>query len=468
MCLPDHYQYRMPDPPLNPIDSVDSEVEAPRIIVCGLGRFGLRIVECLRQQNPDAQISVITNGETRADRLRRAENMNVRVVLGDFRFAEVRADAGIAETTSLILSAATDADNLETALDARAEAPGIRILMRLDEVRIAERLMSDFGIDLVLSPPVLAAQEFAHAALLPLPSRPEVQKSHDPERHHVRHRPAPSRSRRLPSRYDTRRPLLLFALLLVMLFLLGVMIFQHALQIPLVDAIYFTATIISTVGFGDYNLLRQGPLIKLFGTLLMFSGVMLVALLTSFVTNFFLSGAAQRMRAERIAEWAHDHVIVCGLGTVGFEIVRDLSERRIQVVVVDNSPDSGAVRLLEGRVSVIFGDATSEDTLLRAGVMRARTLIACLSDDAKNLEIGLTAQTLAQDRAPERPLRLVLRCFDADLARRIHAVSKEYTLLSSAEIAAPVFASAALVPRKEPTPQQDVSSNPSGDVRMAR
>lgn len=438
----------MPSSQSSPVPIDDVAIEAPRVIVCGLGRFGLRVVECLREQSPDAHITVVTDRMTRADRLRRVQNLNARVIVGDFRFADIRADAGISEATSLILSSSMDADNLETALDARAESPNIRILMRLDEGRIADRLMSDFGIDLVLSPPALAAREFAHAALKPIPVKPGTPESYDPAMHHVRGRAALNRTLRLPDRYDTRRPLLLVALLLITLFVIGVAIFQHALQIPVVDAIYFTATIISTVGFGDYNLLKQGPLVKLFGTLLMFSGVMLVALITSFVTNFFLSGAANRMRAERIAEWAHDHVIVCGLGTVGFEIVRDLSERKVQVIVLDNSPDSGAVRLLEGRVPVIFGDATSEEALMRAGILRARALIACLSDDAKNLEIGLSAQTLAQDRGPDRPVRLVLRCFDADLARRINAVSKDYTLLSSAEIAAPVFARAALVPRQ--------------------
>jgi hypothetical protein len=56
----------------------------------------------------------------------------------------------------------------------------------------------------------------------------------------------------------------------------------------------------------------------------------------------------------------------------------------------------------------------------------------------------LVAQTLAEERRPpHRPLRLVLRCFDPDLANRVHAVSDVYTLLSSAQIAAPLFVAAA-------------------------
>jgi hypothetical protein len=51
---------------------------------------------------------------------------------------------------------------------------------------------------------------------------------------------------------------------------------------------------------------------------------------------------------------------------------------------------------------------------------------------------------LAEAHRAGRPLRLVLRCFDADLARRIHAVSDNYTLLSEATIAAPAFVKQAL------------------------
>jgi voltage-gated potassium channel Kch len=77
--------------------------------------------------------------------------------------------------------------------------------------------------------------------------------------------------------------------------------------------------------------------------------------------------------------------------------------------------------------------------LRRAGIGRASALVACTSNDALNLEIGLTAQSVVESRPAGTPLRLVLRCFDAELARRIHAVSANYTLLSEAKIAAAEF-----------------------------
>ena len=54
------------------------------------------------------------------------------------------------------------------------------------------------------------------------------------------------------------------------------------------------------------------------------------------------------------------------------------------------------------------------------------------------------AQSVAEASRDGRPLRLVLRCFDTDIAHRIHAVSDNYTLLSEAKIAAEVFVKRAL------------------------
>ena len=106
---------------------------------------------------------------------------------------------------------------------------------------------------------------------------------------------------------------------------------------------------------------------------------------------------------------------------------------------MDPKADDELHRETTPRCPVIVGDATRPVILHRAGIEHARALVACTSNDALNLEIGLTAQSVAETRRNGPPLRLVLRCFDAELARRIHAVSDNYTLLSEAKIAAEVF-----------------------------
>jgi Trk K+ transport system NAD-binding subunit len=414
-----------------------SNEEAERhVIVCGLGRFGLRIVEHLR----DRRIPVVVITENaREDRKARALERGARIVEGDFRFHEARATAEIAHARAMILATASDSVNLEAALEARNESPGARIVMRLDADRVAGRLCADFGIDAALSPPVLAAPAFVQAALdpaLPPAASPLVPGAASGEF-----------SKLITARGRTRGPhniIGFVAACLFMLFLVGVVVFRAELNLTWVDSIYFTSTILTTVGFGDFHLREQPTEVKMFGTLMMFSGVVLIALFTSVLTNFFISGAADQARAERTAGGYRGHVILCGLGSVGAEVAKDLLKRRTHVAIVDTTPDDQHARNLSKRVPLLVGDATDPDVLLRAGLDRARAVIAAVSNDAVNLEIGFIAQSLVQERRPHRPLRIVLRCFDPELARRIHARSDAYTLLSSAEIAAPLFVEKAL------------------------
>ncbi|MBC8103853.1 MAG: NAD-binding protein [Cytophagales bacterium] len=421
-----------------------AETAAPRplpsghVIVCGLGRFGLRVVELLRAES--VPVVVITDAVTRADRKRQARHVGAQVIEGDFRFDDIRALAHTTEARAMILATSSDGPNLECALDARREYPHLRVVMRLDTDKLSERLQSDFGIDAVLSPPALAAPEFARAALQ---AAPFPKTSPSTAKRHPQIASAQRAMRRL-SPLDGRRQSRLLLLSLMLIFVAAVLLFHGSLRLSWVDAVYFTATIVTTVGFGDFNLQRETAGVKLFGVLLMFSGVTLIAVLSSMLTNFLLSGAAIQLRAERMASRLRGQVILCGLGSVGFEVARDLAARRIPVVVIDATPDDLHARLLSTRIPILVGDATNADVLLRAGLGRARAVVVVTSDDAINLEIGLTAQSLVEETRPDRPLRLVLRCFDPDLANRIHAISEAYTLLSSAELAAPIFVRKAL------------------------
>jgi voltage-gated potassium channel Kch len=183
--------------------------------------------------------------------------------------------------------------------------------------------------------------------------------------------------------------------------------------------------------------------VKVFGIMLMFGGIVLIGIIASLLTLFIVSGAAGQIRNEFLAGRLRGQMVVCGLGHVGVAVARGLRARGMPVVVVDPAACDDLHRELHLRCPVIAGDATRPIVLGRAGIGRARAVIACTANDALNLEIGLTAQSLAEHRSMQ-PLRVVLRCFDADLAHRIHAVSGSYTLLSEAKIAAPRFVDAAL------------------------
>lgn len=406
----------------------DQEELSDHVVVCGLGRFGLRIVELLREQG--VPVVVITSPGTREDRRVGAISQGALLLTGDFRFLDTHESARLDTARALILASSDDLANLETALEIRGHHPELRIVMRHSDEHLAKRLERSFNLDAVLSPPTLVAPHFAQATLDPPPS---------PRHHHLPPLPHLHRPRRngLP---DAR----LLLLALGLLFLAGIVVFHQILGLSYIDAAYFTTTIITTVGFGDFNLHDEQAFVKLFGMVLMFGGVLLLATLSSFLTNYILSGAAQQARAERVVKGYKNHVILCGLGSVGLAIAQDLRERNLRVVIVDHTLEDDAIRDISTRIPVLQGDAKRPDVLIKAGLDRAKALVAATSSDVLNLEIGLMAQTLIEERRAERPLRIVLRCFDPDLARRIRSVSQNYSLLSAVEVAAPLFVAAAL------------------------
>jgi hypothetical protein len=283
-----------------------------------------------------------------------------------------------------------------------------------------------------MAPECLAADAFVEAALAApsVSTRPEA--------------PAGSVSTAADMPWHSpRMSFIAIPLAFLVLYLVGIVVFRWQLGLTWVDAAYFTTSIVTTVGFGDINLQHAPAWVKLFGIVLMFAGIVLIAIIASLLTIFIVSGTADQMRNEFRVRRLRGHVIVCGLGHVGLAVARDLRARGVPAVLVDSEGNVEGQRDLRVRCPVIVGDAKRPVVLARAGAHRARALIACTSSDTVNLEIGLAAQSFGRDARLGARLRIVLRCFDADLARRIHAVSSDYTLLSEARIAAPVFAQVA-------------------------
>lgn len=399
------------------------------VVVCGLGRFGLQVVEGLRDRG--CPVTVLTDGTTNEERCHLAEAAGARIVHADFRSHAGRREAGVANARAVVLAASCDVDNLETALEIRGECPDVRIVMRHSQPPLSPRFEADFGIAAALAPAELAAPSFVEAAL----SDPTAN-----ERPRSVARPFPFPRRPIRLEY------LAIPLALCGIYATAIVVFHFSMNLTWIDAAYFATTVVTTVGFGDISFHGTAPWLKLFGIALMFAGVLLIAVSASLLAVFVVTGTADQLRNELRARWLRDHVVVCGLGAIGMAVARDLHAKGCRVVLVDPQGDDELHREMHPRCPVIVGDATRPVILHRAGVERAKALVACTSNDALNLEIGLTAQSVAESHRGGRPLRVVLRCFDAALARRIHAVSDTYTLLSEAKIAAAVFVDRVLPP----------------------
>jgi len=164
------------------------------------------------------------------------------------------------------------------------------------------------------------------------------------------------------------------------------------LGFSVLDALYQTVTTVTTVGFREVHPLSTAG--KIFtivlivlgvGTALYTLGVVIETLLESQLPEVF-----GRRRMERKITGMSNHVVVCGWGRVGKAIARDLMAMGARAVVVDDDPTR-----LEGAPSpMLRGDTTDDEVLERAGVRRARALVAALDTDAGNLFVTLCARAL--------------------------------------------------------------------------
>lgn len=132
------------------------------IILCGMGRLGYWILMELRKMEKDV---VIIEKKEDAFGVAEARRLNVPVVIADARDEGVVAELGICKAAAVIAATDDDLTNLEIALDARAVRPDLRVVVRMFNQRIAEKIARHFDIKLIFSTSSIAAPSFAAASL---------------------------------------------------------------------------------------------------------------------------------------------------------------------------------------------------------------------------------------------------------------------------------------------------------------
>jgi voltage-gated potassium channel len=163
------------------------------------------------------------------------------------------------------------------------------------------------------------------------------------------------------------------------------------LGFSLLEAFYQTVVTVSTVGYGFPHPIGDG--VKAFTVVLILLGVG-TALYTFTVTlEVLIDGhmreLIRRRRMDRDIDTMTGHVVICGWGRVGREVARYLGNAGQQIVVVDRD----AERTASLGYATVTGDVTDDDTLLRAGIERAGTLIAALDTDADNLFVTVSSRS---------------------------------------------------------------------------
>ena len=197
----------------------------------------------------------------------------------------------------------------------------------------------------------------------------------------------------------------------------GVLGYMLTEDLTVLDAIYFTVITISTVGFSEpgSGFSPSGQVLTMVLVLGGIGSVLYTATIgIELGIESLLGGERQVRKARRQVDRMENHIILCGWGRVG----RGAWERFATApdpapcIVVEVDPER-AVEAREHGAIVVEGDATHDETLIEAGIERARTLVASVRSDADNLVIVLSAKSLRPD------LLVVARATEAESERKL-------------------------------------------------
>lgn len=213
-------------------------------------------------------------------------------------------------------------------------------------------------------------------------------------------------------------------------------------RMNVLDALYFTAETIGTIGYGDFSFREQPAWLRAYAVLLMVAGAVLAALVYALLTNLLVSHRLQESLGQGQVTGLRGHVVVVGLGSVGVRVVESVLAAGTPVVVVEG--DEGNRYLTQVRAlgaKVVLGDATQAGTLERVNLDRARAVAVLTADDLTNLEVALAARDWLGDRTD---VTVALRLFDQRLAATVRQAFGFPHVRSTDELAAPWFVGAAL------------------------
>ncbi len=214
---------------------------------------------------------------------------------------------------------------------------------------------------------------------------------------------------------DPLRKLRLSFTLLLITILFGVVSYHYIEGMGLFDAFYMTMITISTVGFGEVKpLSTYGRIITI---IIISTGITIGAYTIGNLLRMFIEGELiktfGRRKVERQISGLKNHFIICGYGRIGSFICEELLQHKRDFVVIES--DEHALEKLEKKqILFLNADASSEESLMRAGIMQAQAIATALRSDADNVFVSLTARGLRPD------IFILARASDASNEGKLH------------------------------------------------
>lgn len=470
----------------------------PHFVVCGSDALVYTLADELANSGHRVRLTVITPTEVRPDVPDFADlrSRGVRVLHAGRLDERTFRDAGLAGATALALVMPDDMVNLHAALCARAVEGDLRLVVRMFNTGLGYGVKKLFDDCAVLSDAAMAAPAFVAAALgevAPTHFRYAGRTLYVARRGDVPEKsvvltltgptgtghvnvlpadPAPAESnptdlvlaegagratgqavtaRRLARTGRRRRSLLSagHAIRAGLSRKLGIAVLVTAAIMALAGGVLssFTGvhgfwrsiyvTLLTVVGSSDVEP-NGRPVAQAAQLVLTVAGVALLPLITAAVVDGVVKTRLALGRNEVHGVHA-DHIVLVGLGNVGTRVLRQLTDLGVDVVAIDKVADARGAKAAEQLgVPLIVGDASREETLRAASIDTCKALVVVSTDDAVNLQAALHARGARDD------MRVVLRLFDDDFARRVQTAFNINISRSVSRLCAPAFAAAML------------------------
>jgi voltage-gated potassium channel len=191
------------------------------------------------------------------------------------------------------------------------------------------------------------------------------------------------------------RSLVPVAAILAIIFAVGIVGYMVIERWTLMDSAYMVVITLFTIGFEEVHPLSTTG--RSFTMLIAVTGVGTAVYAAGRAVQIIVEGEMSGYRREkrmanRISRM-EGHYIICGFGRVGHQVAEAFEASRFPYVVIDSKQEN--IDELELRdIPNILGDATADQTLVQAGIDRARGLIACSDSDVANVYVTLSARAL--------------------------------------------------------------------------
>jgi len=187
------------------------------------------------------------------------------------------------------------------------------------------------------------------------------------------------------------------------------------------DCLYMTCITVTTVGYDEVlHGMNSVHYARLFTVILLVFGTGTIVFFASTVTAFIIEGDLKNIlfasRLKKRMKRMKDHVVVCGAGSTGRNVIEELIKTDVSVIAVDQREDElKAIADAHPKASYayIVGDATDDDVLGQVNLGGARGLVAALSSDKDNLYLTVTG------RQQNANVRIIARCAELSHVEKI-------------------------------------------------